>query len=73
MGTGTWFAVLEFWRTEDESTSRSVFLAHEKCEGKDRAIDAARKLLVLHAEKFSDEYAIEINIYTDLEWRPDEE
>jgi hypothetical protein len=73
LGTGIWFAVLEVFRQVSEIESRSVFLAHEKCDGKEQAVDAARKLLVMHADKFSDDYSIEVNVYPDLEWQPMEE
>jgi hypothetical protein len=73
LGTGIWFAVLEVFHHVSEIESRSVFLAHEKCEGKEHAVDAARKLLVMHADKFSDDYSIEVNVYPDLEWKPMEE
>ncbi len=73
LGKGVWYAVLEVFHHEENFLSRSVFEAHEKCDGKEAAIEAARGLLKRHADKFSDEYSIEIDVYTDIEWEPPEE
>lgn len=73
LGNGTWYAVLEIFHRESAVESRSVFVAHEKCEGKERAVEAARKLIALHADKFSDRCWIETEVYTDLEWQPMDE
>lgn len=70
LGNGVWYAVLEVFRHEEKFLCRSVFEAHEKCNGKEAAIEAARGLLKLHADKFSDEYSIETDVYTDIEWQP---
>jgi hypothetical protein len=45
----------------------------ERCEGKDAAIDAARRLLAEHAVKFSGNITVEPAIYCDLEWQPSSE
>jgi hypothetical protein len=72
-GKGVWYAVLEIFQAESHNVSRSVLTAQEKCDGKDAAIQAARKLIVAHADKFSDGYSIETNVYTDLEWTPNDD
>ncbi|MFZ3179129.1 MAG: hypothetical protein WA156_02705 [Methylocystis silviterrae] len=72
LGSGVWYAVLVVYHRVEKSLYRNVFEAHAKCEGKGAAITAARELLKLHADKFSDEYSVEVDVYTDLEWMPEE-
>jgi hypothetical protein len=73
-GTGVWFAVLQIWMaTEDRSEMRELETIDERCEGKDAAIEAGRRLLAQHADKFSENVTLEPAIYCDLEWRPSTE
>lgn len=69
-GKGGWFAVIEMFVEESRRVSRASDLAYERCEGKDAAIAAARRLLAEHADKFSDKVTLEARIYSDLEWKP---
>jgi hypothetical protein len=73
-GKGTWFAVLQVWlANEDSSEMRELETIEERCDGKAAAIDAARRLLAQHAGKFSDTISVEPAIYCDLEWEPSSE
>ena len=72
-GKGIWYAVLEIFLAESADVSRSILTVCEKCEGKDAAVHAARKLIMAHADKFSDCYSIETHVYTDLERTPEDD
>ncbi len=66
---GTWYGFVEVTRwSPDRETGEVIATYHERCEGKRVAIEAARRLLIEHAEKFSDDITVEAGIETDLEW-----
>ncbi|PKA44035.1 hypothetical protein CWR43_06940 [Rhizobium sullae] len=67
-GKGVWYAVLEIIMTRPEGFSETVQVFHEKCEGREAAVVATRKLLIQHAELFNDYTDLEASVMTDLEW-----
>jgi hypothetical protein len=71
-GTGTWYALVEVVRWDEEHVGNSVAAFHERCEGKDAAEQAARRLLIEHVGKFAENVSIEAEVLTDLEWRNQE-
>ncbi len=73
-GKGIWFAVLQVWiSNEDGREMRELETIEEQCDGKEAAIEAARRLLAQHAAKFSDTITVEPAVYCDLEWKPSRE
>ena len=71
-GSGTWFAVVEatVWHESRKHGDIRV-LAQEEHQGKISAVEAARRLLAAHADRFNDGVSIEAFVYCDLEWRPE--
>lgn len=69
-GKGVWYAVVEIFYKEEASVSRSVDLIFKKCQGRDAAVETARKLIVENAHKFSDVVSVVPDVYCDLEWTP---
>ncbi|WGJ13771.1 hypothetical protein QEV83_13910 [Methylocapsa sp. D3K7] len=69
-GKGTWYAVIEIFFDEGPAMRRSIDVIYEKCDGKNAAIEATRKLLVENANKFNDQISIEPSTYCELEWVP---
>lgn len=67
-GKGIWYAVLEVIVTRPEGFSETIQVYHERCDGRDAAVVATRKLLVQHAELFNDYTDLEASVMTDLEW-----
>lgn len=67
-GKGVWYAVLEIIMTRPEGFSETIQVFHEKCEGREAAVIATRKLLVQHAGLFNDYTDLEASVMTDLEW-----
>lgn len=67
-GKGIWYAVLEVIVTRPEGFSETVQVYHERCDGRDAAVVATRKLLVQHAELFNDYTDLAASVMTDLEW-----
>jgi hypothetical protein len=49
---------------------RSVMTKWEKCEGREAAVNAARRLLGAHADCLDEQHMIEARIVTELEWAP---
>lgn len=66
-GKGIWYAYIDITRWSDE-TGEIIASYHERCNGRAAAVDAARKLLAKHADKFSADTTVEAEIATDLEW-----
>jgi hypothetical protein len=64
--------LVEVIRWDEEHVGDSVAAYHERCEGKQAAEDAARRLLIEHAGKFAENISIEAEVLTDLEWRDQE-
>ncbi|WET74125.1 hypothetical protein [Rhizobium croatiense] len=67
-GKGIWYAVLEVMMTRPEGYSEVVQVFREKCEGRDAAVAATRKMLVQHANLFNDHTDLQASVMTDLEW-----
>ncbi|ARQ08627.1 hypothetical protein NXC12_CH00536 [Rhizobium etli] len=68
-GKGVWYAVLEVMMTRpDEGYSEVVRVFCEKCDGREAAVAATRKLLVEHANLFNDHTDLQASVMTDLEW-----
>lgn len=66
-GKGTWYAFVEVCRWTDRR-GQTIACFHERCEGKKAAEQAARRLLIEHAERFAADITVEAGVETDLEW-----
>ncbi|MER9412902.1 hypothetical protein [Mesorhizobium sp. M0589] len=66
-GKGIWYAVVEILRWEDH-TGEPVGRHYERCDNRDKAVSAARRLLAQHANQFSADTTVEAETITDLEW-----
>ncbi|SFJ72732.1 hypothetical protein SAMN04487925_110243 [Bradyrhizobium sp. cf659] len=72
-GKGTWYASVEIIRWDASKRSgESSSIAHEKCNSKKEAEEAARKLLSENAKHFSAETSVEARVVCDLEWNSEE-
>ncbi|MBU0584751.1 MAG: hypothetical protein KKB66_18480 [Alphaproteobacteria bacterium] len=67
-GKGTWYAIVEVTVWQD-GIGESVERHCERCQGRNKAVLAVRKLLAEHASKFSEHATVEGEIVTDLEWQ----
>lgn len=68
-GKGVWYAVVEVWRSSGDHSSDIVRVFHRRCEGRPKAIIAARELLAEHAGLFDDRITLETSVMTDTEWK----
>jgi hypothetical protein len=50
------------------STGEERSLEHRKCKGRQAAVVAARELLKKHADVFSDDTTVEVEIAPEVEW-----
>lgn len=64
---GTWFALIEVTRWNNDRVGEIAATFEEQCEGKSATEKAARRMLAEHAEKFSDDTTAEARTLTDLE------
>jgi hypothetical protein len=71
-GKGIWYASVDLirWDTSQRSGQTESF-AHERCNSKKEAEEAARRLLAENAKYFSAEVSIEASVVCDLEWQDD--
>ncbi len=71
-GKGIWYASVDVirWNALTRSGESEAF-AHERCNSKKEAEEAARRLLAEHAKYFSAEVSIEARVVCDLEWQDD--
>jgi hypothetical protein len=68
-GSGIWHASVDVIRWDDSRHSgESDSVAHEKCNSKKEAEEAARRLLAENAKYFSAENSVEAHVVCDLEW-----
>ncbi len=70
-GKGIWYAVLHVWDRDPDRSMTEVRTFEERCEGKKAAIVAAREMLRKHADKFDDQFSINAEVLSELEWQPD--
>ena len=49
-------------------TGQGIAWFHERCEGREAAVLAARRLLVEHSDKLSNDTTVDARITTELEW-----
>lgn len=70
---GVWYACLDViqWET-NMHTGQGIASYHERCDGREAAVMAARRLLVEHADKLSDDVTVDARITTELEWLADQ-
>ena len=69
-GKGVWYASIEVTRWDPTRRSgESSEVAHEKCNSKREAEEAARRLLAENAKYFSGETSVEASVVCDLEWQ----
>lgn len=72
-GKGTWYASVEIIRWDAfRRSGESSSVAHEKCNSKKEAEEAARKLLSENAKCFSAQTSVEARVVCDLEWNSEE-
>jgi hypothetical protein len=66
-GKGEWYAVVEVmvWR---DGAGEALARYYQRCSSRDDAVAAVRRLLVEHADEFSDTTTLETELLTDLEW-----
>jgi len=68
-GSGVWYASVDVIRWDNSRhTGKSESFAHEKCNSKKEAEEAARRLLAENAKYFSAESSVEARVVCDLEW-----
>jgi hypothetical protein len=71
-GKGVWYASVDVIRWDSTKRSgQTDSFAHERCNSKSEAEEAARRLLAEHARYFSAEVSIEARVICDLEWPDD--
>jgi hypothetical protein len=71
-GSGIWHASVDVIRWDDSRHSgESDSVAHEKCNSRKDAEEAARRLLAENAKYFSAETSVEARVVCDLEWFED--
>lgn len=66
-GKGIWYAVVEIMYWHD-GIGEAVRRFHERCEGRDKAVAATRRMLAQHVDKFDAHTTIDAELLTDLEW-----
>ncbi|MGY4179197.1 hypothetical protein ACVIHH_004488 [Bradyrhizobium sp. USDA 4518] len=72
-GKGVWYASVEITHWDPGRRSgRSDSLAHEKCNSKKAAEEAARRLLAENVRYFSADTSVEASVVCDLEWNDEE-
>jgi hypothetical protein len=68
-GSGVWYASVDVIRWDNSRhTGKSESFAHERCNSKREAEEAARRLLAENAKYFSAESSVEARVVCDLEW-----
>lgn len=66
---GIWYACVDVIKWEpNQHTGRGIASYSERCEGRDAAVDTARRLLASHVTEFSEETTVDARILTELEW-----
>jgi hypothetical protein len=71
-GSGVWYASVDVIRWDNSRhTGKSESFAHERCNSKKEAEEAARRLLAENAKYFSAENSVEARVVCDLEWFDD--
>lgn len=71
--SGIWYACLDVVQWEaNMHTGQGIASYHERCDGRDAAVIAARRLLVEHADKLSNDITVDARITTELEWLADQ-
>lgn len=69
---GIWYAVLDVIKWEpNQHTGQGIASYSERCEGRDAAVAAARRLLVDHVTEFADQTTVDARVVTELEWIAD--
>ena len=68
-GKGTWYAVLEVLIPRERNAVEISATYSEKCDGREAAALAARKLVTDHADKITAYSSIHMDVITDLEWQ----
>ncbi|HEV7254076.1 MAG TPA: hypothetical protein VGN97_13405 [Mesorhizobium sp.] len=67
-GRGVWYALVEITRWDAQRVGREEGRFHERCEGRAKAEEAARRLLIEHASKLSASVSVDARVITDIEW-----
>jgi hypothetical protein len=66
VGKGVWYAVVDVIMWDDDHVGRSLGRFHERCEGKQAPVAAARNLLGQHAKEFAENITVEAEV---LQWQ----
>lgn len=70
---GVWYACLDVIKWEPSQRSGMGIASYsEKCDGRDAAVLAARRLLVEHADDLSDDVTVDARVTTEIEWLADQ-
>ncbi|KAB0679046.1 hypothetical protein [Aureimonas leprariae] len=67
-GKGSWYALVEVTRWNDEGVGDQLYAFHQECKGRAAAVTAARKLLADHVDKFAADVTVEASVLTNIEW-----
>lgn len=65
---GIWYAVVDAYDDAADGIRNVNMLAHERCDGRDAATKAARRLMKENAIHLHPGRSIEVRIMTELEW-----
>jgi hypothetical protein len=72
-GRGVWYASVDIIRWDlAHRSGETISFAHERCNSKKEAEEAARRLLAENAKHFSAETSLEASVVCDLEWHDDQ-
>lgn len=66
---GVWIASVEVMRRHPDGHGETTHQFYQRCQGRTKAVEAARRLLVEHSDKFTSEQTIEAAAVPDIEWR----
>jgi len=70
---GIWYACLDVVQWEPNMhTGQGIASHYERCDGRHAAVIAARRLLVEHADKLSNDVTVDARVTTELEWLADQ-
>lgn len=71
--SGIWYACVDVIQWEENMhTGQGIASYHERCDGREAAVVAARRLLVEHADELSNDVTVDARVTTELEWLADQ-
>jgi hypothetical protein len=73
-GRGVWYASIDILRWDiTRQNGETITYAHERCNSKKEAEEAARRLLAENAKYFTGETSVEASVVCELEWDSSDE